>query len=138
MPDKKPLEPDQPVLYIEHCRLRQNYRKRALLLHASLADALRAIQPLVNLQLRINENCSPQVGAFEVSIAPTPTEDAASRQRVWTGLRRMPSPSKIPHVDDILTPVCFALRLRDPHEESHRRMLTNLRHSDASRGTRGM
>ncbi|KAH8334608.1 hypothetical protein KR059_012211, partial [Drosophila kikkawai] len=127
MPDKRPLDPTQPVLYIEHCRHRQIYRKRALHLHSSLADALRAIHPKVNLQLRINDCGPPQVGSFEVAVSPTPTEDTKARQRVWTGLKRMPSSSKIPHVDDILSPVCFALKLRDPHKESHRKVLTNLR-----------
>ncbi|KAH8323480.1 hypothetical protein KR067_011534 [Drosophila pandora] len=136
MPDKRPLDPNQPVLYIEHCRYRQNYRRMALHLHSTLAEALRAIHPGVKLQLRINDTGMPEVGSFEVAIAANPTDDAKSRQRVWTGLRRMPSASKIPHVDDIFTPICHALKLSDPHKESHRRVLTNLRHNEGSRGRR--
>ncbi|EDV54825.1 selenoprotein BthD [Drosophila erecta] len=136
MPDKRPLDPLQPVLYIDHCRYRQTYRKQALHLHSSLAEALKAIQPRVKLQLRINDKGPPQDGSFEVAVAPQPTDDSRARQSVWTGLRRMPSASKVPHVDDILTPVCFALQLRDPHKESHRRMLTNLRHNEGSRARR--
>ncbi|KAH8385540.1 hypothetical protein KR200_006385 [Drosophila serrata] len=130
MPDKRPLDPNQPVLYIEHCSHRETYRKRALHLHSTLAEALRTIHPRVNLQLRINDRGPPQAGSFEVAVAPNPTQDTGGRHRVWTGLKRMPSSSKIPHVDDILTPVCFALKLRDPHKESHRRVLSNLRHNE--------
>ncbi|KAH8248810.1 hypothetical protein KR032_003435 [Drosophila birchii] len=130
MPDKRPLNPNQPVLYIEHCRHREVYRKRALHLHASLADALRAIHPKINLQLRINDCGIPQKGSFEVAVACCPTEDSQGRHRVWTGLKRMPSSSKIPHVDDILSPVCFALKLRDAQKESHRRVISNLRRNE--------
>ncbi|KAH8282994.1 hypothetical protein KR054_011505 [Drosophila jambulina] len=129
MPDKRPLDPNQPVLYIEHCCHREIYRKRALHLHSSLAEALKAIHPKVNLQLRINDKGTPQTGSFEVEVSATPTQDSKGRERVWTGLKRMPSSSKIPHVDDILSPVCFALKLRDPQKESHRRVLTNLRNN---------
>ncbi|KAH8298304.1 hypothetical protein KR018_001943 [Drosophila ironensis] len=136
MPERQPLDPNQPVLYIEHCRYRQIYRHRALELHSSLAEALRAIHPGVRLQLRINDTGTPQLGSFEVAISQTPTDDTKSRHRVWTGLRRMPSASKIPHVDDIFTPICHVLKLSDPHKESHRRVLANLRKNEGNRAAR--
>ncbi|XP_034667169.1 selenoprotein BthD [Drosophila subobscura] len=133
MSDKKALNPHQPVLYIDHCRYRENYRREALLLHASLVEALRALHPHVNLQLRINENGPPEEGAFEVAIAATPTETSSDRQQIWTGLRRVPFASKVPHVDDIITSVCHALNLvgddDSTKKELRRKIMSNLRRS---------
>ncbi|XP_022227175.2 selenoprotein BthD [Drosophila obscura] len=133
MSDQMPLDPHQPVLYIDHCCLRENYRRDAVLLHASLAEALRALYPRVVLQLRINENGPAEEGAFEVAIAATPTVSPADRKLIWTGLRRVPFASKVPHVDDIITSVCNALHLVGHNniskEELHRRVMTNLRRS---------
>ncbi|XP_001357056.2 selenoprotein BthD [Drosophila persimilis] len=138
MSDKTPLDPNQPVLYIDHCRYRENFRRDALQLHVSLAEALRALHPRVKLQLRINEHGPPEEeGAFEVAIAATPAESPSDRQHIWTGLRRVPFAAKVPHVDDIITPVCNALQLvrDDDHTdgESHRRKMANLRRSRSPR-----
>ncbi|EDW12916.1 selenoprotein BthD [Drosophila mojavensis] len=107
-----PLNPHHPVLYIECCRAHTDYRRRASELHASLEEALRALQPDLQLQLRINENNMPRLGAFEVAIAPTPTDDHRMRKVLWTGLQRVPVSAKVPHVDDIIAPACMALKLR--------------------------
>ncbi|KAL7739765.1 hypothetical protein ACLKA6_015005 [Drosophila palustris] len=109
------LDPKQPVLYIEYCPVNYTYRKRALDLHASLAEALRTMQPQMQLQLRLNENCNPRIGAFEVFIAAHPTEDHHGRHMLWTGIARVPASAKVPHVDDIIAPACLALRLRHSH-----------------------
>ncbi|XP_023163178.1 selenoprotein BthD [Drosophila hydei] len=123
-----PLNPDQPVLYIECCRAHTDYRRRASELHASLAEALRALQPDLELQLRVNENNAPRLGSFEVAIAATPTEDVESRQVLWTGLQRVPVSAKVPHVDDIIAPACLALRLR--HSQAGASHVDLVRYSD--------
>lgn len=123
-----PMDPKQPVLYIEYCILESTYRKRAIDLHASLAEALRTMQPQMQLQLRLNENNSPRVGAFEVSIATRPTDDHSARYELWTGIRRVPVTAKVPHVDDIIAPACLALRLR--HSQAGASQINLVRTSD--------
>ncbi|XP_064546789.1 selenoprotein BthD [Drosophila montana] len=125
-----PLNPHQPVLYIECCRAHADYRRRATELHASLAEALRALQPDMQLQLRLNENNMPRIGSFEVAIAPTPTEDVLERQVLWTGLERVPVSAKVPHVDDIIAPACMALRLR--HSQAGSSSINLVRTSDGN------
>lgn len=123
-----PLNPLQPVLYIECCRAHTDYRRRATELHASLADALRTLQPDMQLQLRLNENDMPRLGSFEVAIAATPTEDVQERQVLWTGLERVPVSAKVPHVDDIIAPACIALKLR--HSQAGSSNINLVRTSD--------
>ncbi|XP_034473647.1 selenoprotein BthD [Drosophila innubila] len=123
-----PLDPKQPVLYIEYCPVNYSYRKRAMDLHASLAEALRTMQPQLQLQLRLNENCSPRVGSFEVSIAVRPTDDHHARHMLWTGISRVPVSAKVPHVDDIIAPACLALRLR--HSQAGASQINLVRTSD--------
>ncbi|KAH8262767.1 hypothetical protein KR044_000134, partial [Drosophila immigrans] len=106
------LDPRQPVLYIEFCPVSATYRHEAVRLHASLADALRTMQPELQLQLRLNESNAPRIGAFEVHIAARPTNDQQHRYPLWTGITRVPITAKVPHVDDIIAPACLALRLR--------------------------
>ncbi|KAH8409458.1 hypothetical protein KR222_005905 [Zaprionus bogoriensis] len=124
-----PLDPQQPVLYIECCPLTVIYRKRAQDLHRSLADALRALQPQLQLQLRVNDEANtPRNGAFEVAIAERPTEDVQARHMLWTGLRRVPISAKVPNVDDIIAPACHALKLR--HSQAGTSHINLVRTSD--------
>ncbi|XP_034099251.1 selenoprotein BthD [Drosophila sulfurigaster albostrigata] len=122
------LDPRQPVLYIEHCPVTTAYRKQAQSLHASLAEALRTMQPELKLQLRINENNAPRMGAFEVQIAARPTDEPQHRYPLWTGITRVPVTAKVPNVDDIIVPACLALRLR--HSQAGASHINLVRTSD--------
>ncbi|EDW04130.1 selenoprotein BthD [Drosophila grimshawi] len=123
-----PLDPQQPVLYIECCQSQADYRHRALELHLGLAEALRAMNPEVRLQLRLNENNAAREGAFEVAIAATPTADVDARHMLWTGLRRVPQSAKVPNVDDIIAPACLVLKLR--HSQAGSSSINLVRTSD--------
>ncbi|ALC38677.1 CG15147 [Drosophila busckii] len=111
-PPPPPLDPAQPVLYIEHCRIINGYRQRAIELHVSLSEALKAMKPQMLLQLRLNDDGNPRPGSFEVAIAEHPTEAPCQRQLLWTGLTRVPTAAKVPQVDDLIAPACAALKLR--------------------------
>ncbi|XP_030383239.1 selenoprotein BthD [Scaptodrosophila lebanonensis] len=99
---KQQLDPNQPVLYIEHCRSRKQ----------TLSRAMQRIDPNVKLQLQLNADGEPRSQSFEVAIAPAPTSDIMSRQILWTGLMRTCA-TKVPHVDDIVRPACHALKMND-------------------------
>lgn len=107
-----PLAPHQPVLYIECCPVNIAYRQHAHDLHRRLSDALSTLKADLQLQLRVNEVRTPRHGAFEVYIAPKPTDDLRSRHMLWTGISRVPAAAKVPHVDDIIAPACQVLKLR--------------------------
>lgn len=75
------------------------FKRRANEVFAKLLEKL----PKENLQLVLNKGGICRRGAFEISIAKTPTDDEKSRKLIWTGLKKGPPRAhKFPEVEDIL------------------------------------
>lgn len=100
------LNDSNPVIYIEHCKSWNVFKRRANEVFAKLVEEL----PKENLQLILNPGGSSRRGSFEISIAKTPTDDEKKRTLVWTGLKKgPPRVQKFPEVEEILEELKNAL-----------------------------
>lgn len=95
------LDPDNPVLYIEHCRSWRVFRRRAEELHAALQTSIQNSGEQFKLQLQLNAQGAPRRGAFELSFALQPTTVASELRPIWSGLKRTPRAQKFPNVDEM-------------------------------------
>lgn len=104
--ETKELNNSHPVVYIEHCRSWNVFKRRANEVFTKLIEEL----PKENLQLVLNPGGTCRRGAFEISIAKTPSDDEKSRKLIWTGLKKgPPRAQKFPEVEDILDELKTAL-----------------------------
>lgn len=100
--DQIALDPNSPVLSIEHCRSCRVFRRRAEELHATLQTRLQnAGQQFQQLQLQLNAQGAPRRGAFELSFAPNPTTDTTGQHLIWSGWKRTPRAQKFPDADEM-------------------------------------
>lgn len=114
------LDPDQPVLYIEHCtECLEVFRRRAFLLYQVLHKNISSINSQINLQLCLNSEGNGRRGSFEVSFAkrPSPPEE---RIRIWSGITQMPRIQKFPKSEIILK--CLKTYM-DLNSSSHKNKL---------------